>query len=77
MVNEMNQSSLEKWLMSAARNGKSQDGPGASGGARQLGNTQKKDGEEGMSKGQGANPKMLPMGKARTIWATILLDYNP
>ena len=53
--------------MSAARNGKSQDGPGASGGARQLGNTQKKDGEEGMSKGQGANPKMLPMGKARTI----------
>lgn len=41
MVNEMNQSSLEKWLMSAAGNGKSQGGPGASGGARQLGSIKK------------------------------------
>lgn len=53
--------------MSVAGNGKSKDGPGASGGARQLGSTQKKDGGGGMSKGQGANPKVLPMGKARTI----------
>lgn len=49
--------------MSVAGNGKSKDGPGASGGARQLGSTQKKDGG-GHVKGTRGQPKGAPNGQS-------------